>query len=301
MKTSTWAGAGAVLLALVAVVILIGVDQNGRLAQSVTAVSGAVPDTPTLVAEPGQEPQPATTLRVPEASPWAPGTSITITDHAPVPGEVVQVGHCTVAYSFTTPETSWAVTAAHCGSPGDLVWATNDGAEVDFSAPVGHFTYSGLYGAESSELDVGIIEITDPARWMSAPDPAAPTLLADRVDDLPAQVCKYGTTTGHTCGEPLLSHTRELLVNDDGVEVTAVAGTARVCARAGDSGGPVYANVGEQRVIVGLVSGTRDAITGTGCEGPDAGEMTMSYTPMPRIQDLVDRVVPGAQFETRML
>ncbi len=301
MKTQTWAGVGLVLLAIVAFVIFSGVDQQSRLIQPVTAASGPVPNAPDAVLGDAVEPQPVTTLRIPESSPWAPGTAIVMTDRVPSPGEVVQVGHCTVAYSFTTDEAAWAVTAAHCGNPGDLVWATRDGVAVDFSAPVGYFTYSDLYEAETSELDVGIIEITDPARWMSAPDPAVPTLLADRVENLPGEICKYGTTTGHTCGEPLLTHSRELLINDEGLEVTSVAGTARVCARAGDSGGPVYADVGHRRVIIGLVSGTRDGVADNGCDDPAAGEMTMSYTPMTRIQDLVDRVVEGARFDTQRL
>lgn len=301
MNTRTWAGLGLALLSAVAAVIFFGVDHNDRLPAPVTAASGPVPSAPEADFAGAEEPEPVTTLRIPETSPWAPGTAIAMTDAVPAPGEVVQVGHCTVAYSFTTPESAWAVTAAHCGEPGDLVWSTTDGVSVDFRAPVGVFTYSDLYEPGSSELDVGIIEITDPARGMTSPDPAAPTLLADRVETLPDRICKYGTTTGHTCGAPLLSHSRELLVNDDGVEVTSVAGTARLCARAGDSGGPVYADVDERRVIIGLVSGTRDGVADNGCDDPAAGEMTLSYTPMTRIQDLVDRVVAGARFDVQRL
>ncbi len=301
MQTRWWAATALALLGLVAALVMLGVNQHSSLSRPVTAAAGAVPSPPELGVPDNSEPLPSTILRIPEASPWVPGVSITMTDREPVPGESIRVSRCTVAYSFTTPTTAYAVTAAHCGGPGDLVWAVTGDGEPDFSAPVGTFTYSDLYDPGTSLLDVGVIEITDPARVLNAPDLPAETVLIDRLDLPPEQVCKFGTTTGHTCGEILLLHSRERLVDNNGRELPAVSSTARVCARAGDSGGPVYMDLGHSNVIVGVVSGTRDGSPGSGCGDLEAEGMTMSYTPMTRIQDVVDRVIPDGLYRLEVL
>ena len=46
-----------------------------------------------------------------------------------------------------------------------------------------------------------------------------------------------------------------------------------------------------------LVSGTRDAARELSCDDPAAGPMTMSYTSMPAIQTVLDRVVPEAEYQ----
>lgn len=59
----------------------------------------------------------------------------------------------------------------------------------------------------------------------------------------------------------------------------------------------MYADLDGQRVIIGLVSGTRDAAQDQACSDPAAGVMTMSYTSMPAIQTVIDRVVPEAEYQ----
>ena len=288
MNTRLWAGLAAVTAVGVGSLISWSVEEQERNPTPAAEVAAAAPR------------QTPTQLRAPAASPWAPGTGVTITKTVPVPGETIQVGQCTVAYSFTADDRGYAVTASHCGMPGDHVWATVDGVNADFSAPVGTFIYSDLYDAASSRLDVGVIEITNPRYVMASPDPLEDTVVAESVGQLPEVICKFGVTTGETCGEPINSTGVEILADHDGVELRAVAATARVCARAGDSGGPVYADFDGRRVIVGLVSGTRDAGGELACTEPGAGPMTMSYTSMPAIQTVLDRVVPGARFEPRV-
>ncbi|GAB3690017.1 trypsin-like serine protease [Corynebacterium nasicanis] len=278
----------------------------GLAAVSTTAVAGTIAWS---VTEQRQHPTPIAEIiaaapaqveaeyRQPAASPWAPGTSVMITRTLPVPGETIQVGQCTVAYSFTAGERAFAVTASHCGVPGNHVWPTADGEMADFSAPVGQFLYSDLYDEQSSRLDVGLIEITNPWYAMSAPEQTGPTVVADLIGELPETICKYGMTTGETCGPPISQTGVEILADHDGQELRAVAATAAVCARAGDSGGPVYADLDGRRVIVGLVSGTRDAARELSCEDPAAGPMTMSYTSMPAIQTVLDRVIPEADYQ----
>lgn len=243
-------------------------------------------------------------LRSPVASPWNPGAAVMITADMPVPGETVRVGQCTVAYSFTAGERSYAVTASHCGRPGDIVWPLLDpGADgnvgrADFREPVGRFIYSDLYDPETSRLDVGIIEITNPWFTMNAPESAGPTILAPQVGELSGPVCKYGITTGETCGIPLQSWEEEILADHEGSEIRAFAATAEVCARAGDSGGPVYTEIDGHRAIIGVVSGTRRSEREVSCTEPTEEPVTMSYTSMSGIQDVVDRIIPEAEYLT---
>lgn len=288
MNTRLWAGMAAVTVTGVGSLITWSVADQERHPTPLAEVAAAAPT------------QTPPEFRAPASSPWAPGTGVTITATVPVPGETIEVGQCTVAYSFTAGDRAYAVTASHCGVPGDHVWPTVDGVEADFGAPVGRFIYSDLYDDASSRLDVGVIEITDPWYVMASADPLGDTVVAETVGDLPEVICKFGMTTGETCGEPINPTGVEILADHNGVELRAVAATAQVCARAGDSGGPVYADIDGHRVIVGLVSGTRDSDRDLACSDPGAGPMTMSYTSMPAIQTIIDRVVPGAEYQPRV-
>mgnify|MGYP000951570255 CR=1 FL=1 len=285
MNIRAWAALVAVTTAGVAALIGTAVNEQ-RL--------NPTPIAEIIAAEPVQVPA---EFRAPASSPWVPGTAVMITKTLPVPGETIQVGQCTVAYSFTAGDRAFAVTASHCGTVGDHVWPVADGTEADFRAPVGQFIYSDLYDEASSRLDVGVIEISNPWLPMQAPEAVGPTVVAEVMGQLPEQICKYGMTTGETCGEPINQTGIEILADHDGVELRALAATARVCARAGDSGGPVYADIDGQRVIIGLVSGTRDADKSLSCDDPEAGPMTMSYTSVPAAQVVLDRVIPEAEYQ----
>jgi len=280
-----WAGLVALTTAGVGSLIAWSVEDQRQHPTPIAEVIAAAPT------------QVPTEFRAPTASPWVPGTAVTITKTLPEPGETIQVGQCTIAYSFNAHDRTFAVTASHCGVPGDHVWATVDGVEADFSAPVGQFLYSDLYDEASSRLDVGIIEVSNPWHPMMTPATTVPTVVAEMVGELPETICKYGMTTGETCGPPINPTGVEILADHNGVELRAVAATAAVCARAGDSGGPVYAELDGQRVIIGLVSGTRDAAQEHSCADPEAGPMTMSYTSMPAIQTVIDRVIPEAEYQ----
>lgn len=287
MKTGVWAGSAVLVAAGISAFVGFAVVEQER---------NPAPSVAQSHAEEIVEPAPSASLRLPVESPWSPGTAVTMTRGLPVPGETIQVEQCTVAYTFTAGERAYAVTASHCGSPGAYVWPTGDGVTADFSTPVGTFLYSDLYDINSSELDVGIIEITDRSYPMAEPNLNAATVLADEITALPDEICKYGSTTGHTCGPRLDSGGVEILADSHGLELKARASTAEVCARSGDSGGPVFATFEGEDVIIGLVSGTRDAVSELSCSESIGVPMTMSYTAMPEIQDVVDRVVAGAEY-----
>lgn len=230
---------------------------------------------------------------MPRYAPLPPGTAIDIASQAPVPGEYFNYQICTVAYSFSTVDgRDFAVTASHCGKEGDLVWAGNSDNRFTFpSEPVGRVIYSDLYSGDTSNLDVALIEITGQASYYT-PHPME-TAVATRMETLPDTVCKVGRITGQTCGK--LTHEASLgQLNADGERLRTEAARAEVCARTGDSGGPVYADIDGRQVIVGLVSGTtRRLLEGETCD--NAAPMELSFTPITSVQRLVEqRVGPVA-------
>lgn len=234
-----------------------------------------------------------TRLAEPAYSPLPPGTAIDLSAREPVPGEYFNFQVCTVAYSFTlTDGRRIAVTASHCGKQGDHVWAGSSTEEFIYPAdPIGTVIYSDLYSERTSNLDVALIELTNaPLEYDT--NLTLETRVADVLDTLPEQVCKYGRVTGQTCGE--LTHVPELSkLNAGDATLESESARARVCAKSGDSGGPVFGNVAGQQVIVGLVSGTtRRLEQSSSCDG--VTDVELSFTAATEIQQLI-RDVLGEQ------
>lgn len=252
-----------------------------------------------------QEPQPQMRIIHPVHSPLAPGAPIDISTRMPAPGEQFHYNICTVAYSFTTEDgTGYAITASHCGQQGDLVWAGQANNRFQWPAePIGTFIYSDLYTPGTSDLDIAIIELNPNAYEASLAGGAEaavnpmPTAIAERLDFLPEHVCKTGRITGETCGNTTASQALGKLNTHDGAVLNARSARAALCATTGDSGGPVYANIDGERVIVGLVSGTTTQQATHQCHleeaGADAGaEISVSYTPATEFQRIIANVVP---------
>lgn len=239
-------------------------------------------------------------IRVPAFALWAPGTRIQSTDHKPAPGESFTAQSCTTALSFTdTAGQHYAVTAGHCGRVGDLVWPTNATHAYDYAREVGHFIYSGLYSGDGSKadgVDIGIIQITDPERYMEVIGEPIPTGIAEHIP--PAErVCKTGATTGYTCGE-FVDTQRVQIVNAGADEDRETFGDiASVCAAAGDSGGPVFTEVHGRAVIIGVVSGTEAGRSEEECwEGMDNPKL-MSYSNVEQLMTVINHVVPDAVWQ----
>ena len=228
----------------------------------------------------------------PDFSPVPPGAALDISTTQPVPGEAFDFNLCTVAWSFVLDDArTIAVTASHCGEPGDTVWAgAADGEFVYPAEPVGTIIYSDLSAPETHQLDFALVEITREAEFYVPRDMPTTVVAADE-HMLPDSVCKLGRITGETCGP--LTHREgqgKLQFNDRTVET--VAARAQVCSTHGDSGAPVYGAPGSpyEDVIVGVLSGTTDAAASSeGCA--DGSEAQMSFTPASEIEKLLPEIL----------
>lgn len=226
----------------------------------------------------------------PEYSPLAPGTAIDISAGYPQPGQYFNFSYCTVAYSFSTEDgRSFAVTASHCGEEGNLVWAGTPDNTFGYPAePIGAFIYSSLYSESAKNLDIGLIELNGNLANIYAPQ-EMDTHIAGRMEALPDYVCKMGRMTYQTCGD-LTHQSASSILRYGEEEISSTAARAAVCARNGDSGGPVYAMVEGQDIIVGLVSGTTVHMEeGQTCA--DVGEMELSFVSILDIHAVLDQLL----------
>lgn len=230
-------------------------------------------------------------ILTPQFAPVPPGAAIHLSAQTPQPGEYFSYQLCTVAYSFSLPDgRSIAVTASHCGKVGDQVWAADKYGEFSYPAePVGQVVYSDFYAADTHHLDVAFIELNEVGTSGQIPFHSAESLetnVATQLAQLPEHACKLGGSTHKTCGE--VTHLPELSkLNADGEQLESESARARMCARTGDSGGPVYAERDGRPVIIGLVSGTTERMDGgTTCE--DYPGMEVSFTPAVEVQRLAD-------------
>ncbi|SDR84644.1 trypsin-like serine protease [Corynebacterium timonense] len=244
-------------------------------------------------AEPAPPEQSANVVRVPQFALWAPGTLIQSTDHYPQAGESFTAQTCTVAFSFSNAEgRNFAVTAGHCGREGDLVWPTNATTALDYATEAGRFIYSGLYSPGAPNIDVGIIEITDPDRYMDLVGAPIETGIAEDIPSPLSTVCKTGGTTGYTCG-PFEDAGRVQIITTDADEERETRGDiAAVCAQKGDSGGPVFRDVNGRATIIGVVSGTEAGRAEEECYEGMENPRRMSYSSVEQTMQVVDSVVP---------
>lgn len=246
--------------------------------------------------------QPAMGYRVssPAFAQWAPGTKIQATDHYPQAGEQFTAQTCTVAFSFSGPDgRNYAVTAGHCGKEGDLVWPTYAETVSDYSVEVGHYIYSGLYSddvGETGDIDVGIIEITDPDRYMDLVGKPIETALYSGDIPVGEEICKTGATTGFTCGDFEASNRTQIIRTDTETERETYGDIAHVCALPGDSGGPVFYLIGGRASIIGVVSGTEAGRAAEPCDAAGSETKMMSYSNYDQVMEVINRVVPGVDW-----
>ena len=230
----------------------------------------------------------------PGDSPVPPGAALDISSLEPVPGEYFDYSLCTAAWSFVLDSgRTIAVTAAHCGEPGDTVWAGNAEGEFTYPAePVGTVVYSDLSAPDTHGLDFALVEITRPAEFYTPREMG--TQIATGVGSPPDSVCKLGRVTAETCGP--LTHAEgssKLTIEDRSVDT--VAARAQVCSQQGDSGAPVYGAPGTPDAgrIVGVLSGTTGEAEGA--EADCAAELAqdMSFTVAADIEAVLPEILAG--------
>lgn len=223
---------------------------------------------------------------VPDDSPLPPGAALDISSEQPQPGEYFNFQVCSAAYSFSLDNGKrYAVTASHCGKEGDTVWAGQQDRSFRYPAdPIGHVVYSDLYAEGSHQLDVALIELTGEAEYYTPS--ASDTAVAESLKKLPEEVCKLGRTTEITCGDVFSGEqTGTLNTKDEKLEATAAR--AHICAKTGDSGGPVYTEINGTRVIVGIVSGTTEQLADDEECTADA-DVDLSFTPIVDVQRVIE-------------
>lgn len=119
-----------------------------------------------------------------------------------------------------------AITAGHCGNPGDAVVS---GDAFD-SGRIGTFVRSG-------NLDYGVIKLNPNVQITRNYGAARINSLGGALPAQLSQICKTGISTGTSCGTYIAPFEQDIV--------------AHICASHGDSGGPVYQN----GRLVALVSG----------------------------------------------
>lgn len=300
LQTGGWVTVIISTLVLVGMVVWLGLNASkvptGTVEQRHALEEVQTPGGPDAAPLPADAP---VNVLMPAFAPWAPGTKIQTTDHYPAPGEHFTAQSCTAAFTFTDAAgKAYAVTAGHCGKEGDLVWPTNAATAVDYAHEVGRFVFSGLSSQgpeETRGIDVGIIEITDTDRFMEVVGAPIPTGLAHDIGPV-QRVCKTGGTTGYTCGEFEATQRVQIVNLQPGQEQETFGDVATVCAASGDSGGPVFTQVGGRATIIGVVSGTEAGRSDEECyEGMDNPKL-MSYSNMEQIMTVINHTVVNPQW-----
>ena len=302
-NTVGWVFAVFAVAALVATVVWVGLTTSQVPTRTVEEQQAHEAVQTPQDAPPAEDPAapapPPNEILVPEFALWAPGTKIQSTDHVPQPGESFTAQSCTVAFSFSNSQgRNFAVTAGHCGKEGDWVWPTNATFAADYIQAAGRVVYSGLYSPGNENVDVGIVEITDPDRTMELVGDPIPTGIGQVVPPI-GHICKTGGTTGYTCGEFLETQRVQIVNTDFDNERPTFGDIGAVCAAPGDSGGPVFTHVNGRAVIIGIVSGTEAGRSDDACWEGMEDPKRMSYSNVEQFMGVVRQVVPDAAFITQ--
>lgn len=182
------------------------------------------------------------------ASLYGPGTPIFLSDNR----------FCTVGVVGTDAEgRKVALTAGHCGEPGDKVW----------SADSWQIGASGTVATSNKYHDYSVIELGSNAEITRSYNGVTVNSVGGPVR--PGDIlCKQGVATGHTCGN--------VWTADEALHIS------QLCAMVGDSGAPVMA--GDR--VVGLVSGGVLADQRFSCRTPLQGQLFM-----PTVSTSLDNVL----------
>ncbi|MGH3772902.1 MAG: S1 family peptidase [Pseudonocardiaceae bacterium] len=153
-------------------------------------------------------------------------------------------GRCSVGFNAVKGRTRYVITAGHCTKLGGT-WSGPDGSVI---GPVFATSFPGH--------DFGLVEVTSPS-WEQTHDvDTGDGYLLPVTGHAPVavgeEVCRFGSTTGGHCGP--VEAIGETVNYGDG-EVVQGLTRAKVCAEAGDSGGPFMSGTQAQGMLSGGTGG----------------------------------------------
>lgn len=186
----------------------------------------------------------------------APGTPIAIVKNKT--DSKIFYDTCTVSFSLMGAKgLPWAITAGHCGSPGDKVYPAPADGKIDIDNPIGTVrkisTSSYDKNTKTGSGDWGVISL-DPRAKLPDYTGLVPMKLSLQKPKLNSYLCKHGSTTGYNCGKK----TREDIIanftpkDDSTKSMSGKQDEVQLCALPGDSGSPIFDDQG----IIGVISAT---------------------------------------------
>lgn len=202
----------------------------------------------------------------------------------------VEFDTCTVSFSLPskTGNFSYAVTAGHCGKPGQKIYSKPYGGDFSSAIKLGEIVHSSEMNEATGATDWAVIKL-DP----KAKRPSHSTKITLALDTYPRPidktVCKRGSTTGFDCGKKGEDGVKtQLRVSDNNQqEVIAVLSKAYMCALPGDSGAPIFDKEG----IIGVLSSTsasQNDINNHRC----ATNNVAFYSPITSVVAEIEKAVP---------
>lgn len=194
---------------------------------------------------------------------------------------------CTVAFSLPGKGGKpWAITAGHCGQPGQKVYSVPDDGIFDHAEFLGTIRATSAANYDSQAGDWAGIRLS-PKAHLPKKDTKITPLLDTRERKDGARLCKVGATTGFNCGSKEYSDVKAAIsdVGDDS-HAYGMFDAVKLCALPGDSGGPIFDRGG----IVGVLSATTAGVDSQDTLQCEADSMAY-YTPMDRVLEQVFRTI----------
>lgn len=202
---------------------------------------------------------------------------------------------CTVSFSLPSKNNkySYAITAGHCGKPGQSIYSAPQGGDFSTAHYLGKIAYSSKMNEKTGATDWAAIKL-DP----KAQRPSHSTKITMALDTYPRPqdktVCKRGYTTGFDCGKKGEDNVRTQLrvTEPHQKEIIAVMSKAYLCALPGDSGSPIFDKEG----IIGVLSSTsasQNDIDNHKC----ATNNVAFYSPITSVISEIERSVPDISLQ----
>lgn len=200
----------------------------------------------------------------------------------------VKFDACTVAFSLPGQgKYPWAITAGHCGKPGDKVYTIPSSGVFSDARFLGTIRRSSKSNYTTGDADWAAIRLNPKAIIPPAPKDVPMRLDTERRKK-GSNACKEGATTGRNCGK-LGSQNLKITLGSfsgSGEESTGRMDQVNLCALPGDSGGPVF----DKRGIIGIISSTgasKDDVEKGICEK----DSTAFFVPISDILEQIEKRV----------